>query len=68
MQSIYVFIDITKVADFRLKNADVSRTQGVADMFIYFWIFFREGITLPSFIIVEKGPPYLSSPDNANPE
>ena len=29
MQSISVFLDITKVADFRLKNADVSATQGV---------------------------------------
>ena len=29
MQSISVFLDITKVADFRSKNADLSRTQGV---------------------------------------
>ena len=29
MQSISVFLDITKFADFRWKNADVSRTQGV---------------------------------------
>ena len=29
MQSISVFLDITKYADFRRKNADVSRTQGV---------------------------------------
>ena len=29
MKSISVFLDITKFADFRLKNADVSRTQGV---------------------------------------
>ena len=29
MQSISVFLDIAKFADFRLKNADVSRTQGV---------------------------------------
>ena len=27
MQSISVFLDITKFADFRLKNADVSRTE-----------------------------------------
>ena len=29
MESILVFLDIAKFADFRLKNADVSRTQGV---------------------------------------
>ena len=29
MQSISVFLDITKVTDFRLKNTDVSRTQVV---------------------------------------
>ena len=28
MQSIPVFLDITKFADFRRKNADVSKTQG----------------------------------------
>ena len=29
MQSISVFLEITKVTDFRCKIADVSRTQGV---------------------------------------
>ena len=29
MQSIPVFLDITKYADFRRKNAYVSKTQGV---------------------------------------
>ena len=29
MQSISVFLDIAKFADFRRKNADVSRTQEV---------------------------------------
>ena len=29
MQSIYVFLDVAKFADFRRKNADVSRTQGM---------------------------------------
>ena len=32
-----VFLDVRKVADFREKNADVSRTQGVCDVFIYFF-------------------------------
>ena len=30
MESISVFLDIAKFADFRSKNAGVSRTQGVA--------------------------------------
>ena len=29
MQSISVFLDIAKVADFLWKNANISRTQGV---------------------------------------
>ena len=29
IQSIYVFLDTEKFADFRRKNADVSRTKGV---------------------------------------
>ena len=29
MQSISVFLDITELADFRLKNAGASRNQGV---------------------------------------
>ena len=29
IQFISVFLDIAKFADFRLKNADASRTQGV---------------------------------------
>ena len=32
MQSISVFLDIAKLADFRLKNADVNRAQGVCHM------------------------------------
>ena len=29
MQSVFVFVDIAKFYDFRRKNADVSRTQGM---------------------------------------
>ena len=37
MQSVSVFIDITKVADFSWKNADVRRTQGVCHVIhVYF--------------------------------
>ena len=32
MQSISVFLDIAKFADFLSKNADVSRTQGAYHM------------------------------------
>ena len=37
MQYVSVFLDITKFADFRGKNADVSKTQGVCHVFIYFF-------------------------------
>ena len=32
MESISVFLEIAKFADFREKNNDVSRTQGVCHM------------------------------------
>ena len=32
-----VFLDISKFADFRLKNADVSRTQGVCHVIHIFF-------------------------------
>ena len=51
MQSLSVFRDITKVADFRWKNADVSRTQGVCHT-IYAFFGSYLGITMPSFIIL----------------
>ena len=53
MQSLSAFFDIAKVADFHWKNADVSRTQGVCHVIYVFWIFFRESVTVPRFIIVE---------------
>ena len=53
MQSISVFFHIAKFAEYRWKNADVNRTQAVFHVIhIFFWIFFRQGITVPSFIIV----------------
>ena len=53
MQSISVFLDIAKFVDFQWKNTDVSRTQGMWHVtHIIFWISFRLGITVPSFIIV----------------
>ena len=53
MRSMPVFLDVAKVADLRWKNADVSRTHGVSDMiYIFFLIFFRQGTTVPSSIIV----------------
>ena len=51
MQSIFVFLDITKFADFQWKNPDVSRNQDVCHVIRIFWIFFRYGITVPCFII-----------------
>ena len=37
VQSMSVFLDITKFADFRWKNADVSRTQGVCHVIHIFF-------------------------------
>ena len=37
MQSISVFLDMTKFTDFRLKNADVNRTQGVCHVIHIFF-------------------------------
>ena len=37
MQSISVFLDIPKFADFQWKNADVSRTQGVCHVIHIFF-------------------------------
>ena len=39
MQSISVFLDITKVADFPWKSADVSRTQKEFHMIYIFFVF-----------------------------
>ena len=35
--NVYLYFDITKVADFCYKNADVSRTQGVCHMIYMFF-------------------------------
>ena len=39
MQSISVFLDITKFADFQGKNADLSRSQGMCHMIYIFFGF-----------------------------
>ena len=49
--SISVFLDIAKFADFRKKNADVSRTQAVCHV-IHIVFGTSLGINLPIFIIV----------------
>ena len=51
MQSISVFLDTTKVADFRWKNVDISRVQGVYHM-IYLFFGSSLGVTVPSLFIV----------------
>ena len=50
MQSITVFFDITKVADFRWRNADVSRAQEACHEN---YIFFGSSLGAQSFIIAE---------------
>ena len=79
-QSIPVFLDIVKLADFRWKNADISKTQGVCHVINRFLDLLEEGVTVSIFFIVGyewlilgRGggfwpPPFLSSPKKANPE
>ena len=49
MQSIFPFLKI-KVVDFWQENAENSRN--LSGNFYICWIFFRYGVTLPSFITV----------------
>ena len=49
MQSVSVFLDITKFVDFMSKNADISRRQGMSHVI---HIFLGSSITVPSFIII----------------
>ena len=44
--------DVAKSADFSRKNADAGRTQGMCHVIYIFWVFLRQGITVPSFVIV----------------
>ena len=37
MQSVSVFLDVTKFSDFQRKNADVSRAQGVRPVVYMFF-------------------------------
>ena len=53
MQSIPVFPEIAKFADFlRQKCWCQQNSRGVSSEWYIFWIFFMSGITLSSFIIV----------------
>ena len=47
---IPAFVDIANFANVR-KKAEIRRTLGCSDLYI-FWIFFRQGIKVASFIIV----------------
>ena len=38
MEPLYVFLAIAKFADFRWKNADVSRTQGLCHVIHLFFV------------------------------
>ena len=79
MESTSVFLIFAIFADFWWKDADDSITQGLCHVIdIFFWIFFRKGITVSLFIISlcvtnfrERGsfcPPSVSSPKKAYPE
>ena len=49
MQSILVFLDIAKFADYRWKIADASRTQGVGYVI---YIFFRSSLAKANFMTI----------------
>ena len=53
MQSLSAFLDITKVADFLRKNADVTsiHVDESRDLCI-FWIFFKQGVTVSSLVTI----------------
>ena len=55
MQSITVFLDITKIAYFWWKNADVIRTQGVCHV-IYVFPDFREGVLFAPTPLIREQP------------
>ena len=82
--NLYMFLDITKVANFWWKNTDISRTLKLY-ICIFFRIFFRQVITVPSSVTVGyvwqmlgRGafcsppplpqPPSVSSPEKTHPE
>ena len=82
MQSIKVFLDIAKFADFRRKTADVSGTQGMCHVILIFF-----GSILGKVLLCQVSslqdmcdrfyggeglfaphPPSVSSPKKAHPE
>ena len=80
MQSIFVFSDITKFADFRWKNADVSRIQGVGHkIHIFFGSSLGQVSPLPILTFAGYvwqilgtvdifGPLSMSNPEKSHPE
>ena len=57
MQSVSVFLDVTKFSDFQRKNADVSRAKGVRPVV---YMFFAAPPPFP--------PPSMSSLEKVHPE
>ena len=55
MQSVSVFLDVTKFSDFQRKNADVSRAKGVRPV-VYM------------FFAAPPPPPSMSSLEKVHPE
>ena len=81
MWSALAFLDLTKFSDLRWKNTNVNRTQGLRHViYIFFWIFSRLDVSVPSFMIVEyvweilgRGgffapTPFLSNSEKVHPE
>ena len=67
MQCITVFLDITKVADFRLNNADVCRTHGMSHL-IYIFFGSSLGNIQQNQVSSLKGGPFWHPPPTSNPE
>ena len=76
MQSVSVFLDITKLANFWLKNANISRIQGVCHMIYIFvdplWVrcncakFHHCKMYVTD--VLPFCPPSVSSPEKVHPE
>ena len=51
IQSLSIFLNITKLGDFWQKYWCQQNSKGVSCDFYIFWTFFKQGISVPSFII-----------------
>ena len=67
MQFLSVFINITKIADFRRKIFDITRTQGLCHVIDIYFGSSLDKISLSSFITVESVEQFLGRDFFAHP-